>query len=163
MRSALITIFALLLLISPGCGDSPGNKPPEVDRSSSSGEASREQATESETPQEAAAVIVELFKKEDYETLILERYSEWERTKNMPESGAPDEALKKVASSFERRRDQMIGLYELLAETEFTVQENERPQPGETEKMAVATITFNGREGEAKLYLMESGRWGFHL
>lgn len=164
MRYTVITSFASLLLLLTGCGKSSHNEaPPAPGNSSPTSEAMQQQVADTETPQQAAAAIVGLLKNEDYQALVLERYSEWERTKNMPETGSQEEALEKVSSMFERRRDQMIEVYELLAKAEFTVKENERPQPGETDKMAVASFTYNGRQGEAKLYLMESGRWGFHL
>jgi hypothetical protein len=157
MRFLHTVLCIAMILAWTGCGESSSSDGDGTD-SPQTGQVAQE-----ETPAEGAAAILALLKDEDYTTLVRERYSEWERALSMPEADSPEQMTEEIASRLARHRDRMIDIYEQLAEADFTVQENESPQPGESDRMAVASFTYDGRELEARLYLMEDGHWGFHL
>lgn len=114
-----------------------------------------------ETPQEGAKAILELLKARDYDTLFRQRYSEWHKVE--AEGKDPKAAVKKLAARWEKRHEAMVDLFTKLAAAEFEPGKNERPQKTETDELATATISLNGRDIPYSLYRMKNGRWGFHL
>ncbi|MEM6853981.1 MAG: hypothetical protein AAF593_06185 [Planctomycetota bacterium] len=163
MRVLLIATLLTCPLIFTGCGESSENYPAGETAPAQSTENASTAETQSETPRAAAAEILKLLEAEDYDTLIRERYSEWTRILAMPESPSPEQIIEQMAPRLAKQRDALLGVYTQLADAEFNLQTNPSPQPGETDQMGTANVTYNGQDLEAKLYLMENGRWGFHL
>ncbi|MEM1356188.1 MAG: hypothetical protein AAGC44_12700 [Planctomycetota bacterium] len=152
------TVLACMFLSVMACGESSTGEGTSADRSA----VSSDEQSKSETPQEAAAAILELVKAEDYKTLIEERYSEWQRSLAMPESPPAEQMIEQLSLQYAEQRDVLLGVYGLLAEAEFVITDDHTPQPGETGRVATATVTYQGQEVRPKLYEMENGRWGFH-
>ena len=114
-----------------------------------------------ETPNEGSSAIHQLLKEKQYDVLFPTRYTEWHKTQ--AEGMAKQEAVAKLSKMFEKRHDVFLSIYKQLMEAEFTITEQDTPQPGETGKVATAQIQIGSNEIPFKLYEMKNGTWGFHL
>ena len=117
-------------------------------------------ATEQETPQDAAGTIAGLLEKRDYSTLFEQRYTEWYKVE--AEGVAPEAAIKKLSSRWEKQHGMLLSVFKQLASAEFTLSKSDTPNQQETGDVATATITLNGKDIPYQLFKMKNGLWGFH-
>lgn len=118
-------------------------------------------AAQAETPQEAAQVIHDLIKSENYSKLFTTRYSEWHKVET--DGITPEKAVEKLSGMFKKQREPLLAIYSQLAAADFTIETRDNPQISETGKVATATVKLGERDIPFKLYEMKSGLWGFHL
>lgn len=115
-----------------------------------------------ETPKEGLKAIIKLYKSQDFEKLVKERYSELHKAKNEKDVQKVIEMLKKRFSQ-EKKREQMISFLESALKSPPKEIKNEKPQKTESGNIAKFKIEMKGRTIEYKLYKMKTGLWGFHL
>ena len=111
-----------------------------------------------ETPVQGMKAIIELYKTKNFDTLIRERYAEIHKAKS-------EDDISKLVTRFserfsnEKKLKQVIQIYEMALQSKPVIKTNENPQITETDKIA----NFAIGEKSIKLYLLKSGKWGFHL
>jgi hypothetical protein len=111
-----------------------------------------------ETPEDGLKVILTLYKEKNFEKLIKERYTEIYKAE---EVGKVNELVQKFSKRFsnEKKLNQVITVFESLVDVTPEIVVNPMPRITETDKMA----KFQMENGEFKLYLQKSGKWGFHM
>ena len=115
-----------------------------------------------ETPKEAAKALKALYETKNFEKLVKERYTELHKAKT-------DKDVQKVIDmisgqfSKEKNLKMILSIYDQLINVEPTVEDNPKPQQGESGKVAVFKVKFGDKEIPFKLYQMKNGKWGFHL
>lgn len=114
-----------------------------------------------ETPQEGAAVILNLLEGRNYSDLFQQRYSDWYKVE--AEGVEPEAAIKKLSGFMEKNYDTLIILFENLAHTEFEISTREKSRETEAGDVATATIAIDGKEIPYRLYKMKNGLWGFDM
>lgn len=114
-----------------------------------------------ETPKEGAAAILQLVTDRNYSVLFQQRYCEWYKVE--AEGVEPEKAINKLSSMWEKNHEMMVQLYKQLANADFELSKNEKPQETETGDVATATVLIGEKKVPYSLYKMKSGRWGFHL
>lgn len=111
-----------------------------------------------ETPYQAIKEIMNLYKTKDFETLVKDRYAELHKAKS-------DTEVQKVIQMFSKKfsgdkiLNRILAIYEITLAITPEIVENPNPQITETNKMAI----FKMEKGEMKLYLLKTGKWGFHI
>ncbi|MCP4269277.1 MAG: hypothetical protein GY777_27530 [Candidatus Brocadiaceae bacterium] len=111
-----------------------------------------------ENPEDGLKNILILYKEKKFEKLIKERYTEIYKAE---EAGKVNELIQKFSNRFanEKKLNQVIAVFETLVDVKPNIVDNPMPRITETDKMA----KFQMENGEFKLYLQKSGKWGFHM
>ncbi len=111
-----------------------------------------------ETPEGGLKEILILYKENNFEKLIKERYTEIYKAE---EAGKVNELIQKFSKRFanEKKLNQIITVFESLVGVKPDIVINPMPRITETDKMA----KFKMKNGEFKLYLQKNGKWGFHM
>ena len=111
-----------------------------------------------ETPGEALQIIITLYETRDFDTLIQERYAELYKAESQDEV---KQLIDRFAKTFEDEDllQEVIALYTQALSVPPEIQTNPAPQLTETATMAI----YNIGETTLKLYLLKTGKWGFHL
>ena len=113
---------------------------------------------EDESPTEGLQAIINLYKSKDFDTLLRERYAEIHKAKT-------DDEIEKLVKMFsakfsnEKRLNKTISIYEKILLITPIIATNENPQITESDKIA----QFPMEDSSYKLYLLKTGKWGFHL
>ena len=111
-----------------------------------------------ESPIEGVQAIIQLYKDRNFDQLVRDRYTEIHKAES-------DKDITKLIDKLSRRfasdeaLSEVVGIYEKALTTEPRIVSNPYPQPTEQDAMAEFPIT----PGPLRLYLMKSGKWGFHL
>ncbi len=107
-------------------------------------------SSETETPEDALQAIIQLYEKQDFDTLVRSRYAEIGKAESEEQVQGIIDRLKGRFSN-EERRNQAIALYKSLLATSPELSEN-------------GTVAIYGLDqGFVKLSRMQDGKWGFHL
>ncbi len=111
-----------------------------------------------ETPEDGLKSVLNLYKEKNFEKLIKERYTEIYKAE---EAGKVDELIEKFTKRFsnEKMLNQVITVFESLVDVKPEIVVNSMPRITESDKIAKFPI----KNGEFKLYLQKSGKWGFHM
>lgn len=115
-------------------------------------------ADDGETPHEAVAAIIDLYRARDYTTLVRERYTERHKAEAL---GKMRELTDKFAERLadEDTLKRVIAAYSECLQVEPVITDSPYPQETETGRMAV----FELDSGPLKLYQQTTGKWGFHM
>ena len=112
-----------------------------------------------EKPAQALDVLITLYEKKDFDTLVRERYTEIHKAKS-------DTEIKKLIEKYKKRYadadklKQVVDFYKSAKKVKAIIGKAEIPQKTETGRVARFTL----KSGPTlTLYEMKSGTWGFHL
>lgn len=113
---------------------------------------------QTETPDEALKTFIEHYKSKDFSGLIYERYAELHKA---PSQKAIDSLIARFEDLFEdeSKLEEAIDLYTQALSVKPELQQNPYPQISETDLMAVYKLPHTS----LILYLLKTGKWGFHL
>ncbi len=111
-----------------------------------------------ESPQDGLAAIIALYKARDFETLILERYTELYKAEN------PDQITQLIASyqtnlATDSALNEVVELLESIDPDSVVLSTDPNPQSSETGQVASFTLG----DQQYVLYLQNTGKWGFHI
>ena len=110
-----------------------------------------------ETVEDGINAIIKLYKTGDFKKLVNERYAEIHKAKSEKE-------VNKIIEMYTKRfknvkyLNQAIGAYTKALLIKPIMTTNENSQISETGQVA----TFKGDKFRIKLYMLKSGKWGFH-
>ena len=112
-----------------------------------------------ETPQEGVQSIIKLYEEKNFDILIRERYAEIYKAEA---EGKVDVLIKRYSqklSNDEKKLQQIIQILKRFSKVTPVLTVNPNPAVTETDKMA----EFRDKKDTYKLYLLKTGKWGFHL
>jgi hypothetical protein len=111
-----------------------------------------------ETPQEGLKAIDECYKTKNFDKLVKERYAELHKCKNANEVQQVIDMFKKRFSN-DKILKQISEIHAKALQVKPEISTNKHPQESETDKMA----KFKVDKITIRLYLLKTGKWGFHM